>query len=96
MPIVSAWPANSLSLDLAKYLFRVPELEALLPALGVVLPTGSRLEGGTATVMLAMQGPADKLITTGSLALNNTKLTGFDLPKKNGKYRKAGGNEEWT
>jgi AsmA protein len=60
----------------------VPELETLLPALAVVLPSGTRLEGGTASVMLAMEGPADKLVTSGSLALNNTRLTGFDLPKK--------------
>jgi AsmA protein len=60
----------------------VPELAALLPAMGVVLPMGSRLEGGTATVLLAMEGPADKLVTSGSLALNNTRLAGFDLPKK--------------
>ena len=71
-----------LNLKLAGPNMPVPELETLLPALGVVLPAGSRLEGGTASVMLAMEGPADKLVTSGSLALNNTRLTGFDLPKK--------------
>jgi AsmA protein len=60
----------------------VQELEGLLPALGVVLPAGSHLEGGTASVMLAMDGPADKLVTAGTLGLNKTRLTGFDLPKK--------------
>jgi AsmA protein len=69
----------------------VPELEALLPSLGVVLPSGSRLEGGTASVMLAMEGPADKLVTSESLALNNTRLTGFDLSKKMATIEKLAG-----
>jgi AsmA protein len=60
----------------------VQELETLLPALGIVLPAGSRLAGGTATIIMTMEGAADKLVTQGSLALNNTRLTGFDLPKK--------------
>src|SRR5205809_6641506 len=71
-----------LNMKLAGPHMPMPELEALLPALGVVLPAGSRLEGGTASVMLAMEGPADKLVTSGSLALNNFRLRGFDLTKK--------------
>jgi AsmA protein len=68
-----------------------PELETLLPALGVVLPAGSRLQGGTATVMLSMEGPADKLVTSGSLALNNIRLTGFDLGKRMAAIEKLAG-----
>jgi AsmA protein len=60
----------------------VQELESLLPALGVVLPAGASLQGGSASANLAMQGPADRLVTSGSLALTNTRLTGFDLPQK--------------
>jgi AsmA protein len=60
----------------------VQELESMLPSLGVVLPAGASLQGGTATTNLVMQGPADRLVTTGSLALTNTRLTGFDLPQK--------------
>src|SRR5207248_1367810 len=71
-----------LNMKLAGPHMPMPELEALLPALGVVLPAGSRLEGGTASVMLAMEGPADKLVTSGSLALNNFRLRGFDLTNK--------------
>jgi AsmA protein len=69
----------------------VPDLETLLPALGVVLPAGSKLEGGTASVMLAMQGPADKLVTAGTVALNNTRVTGFDLSKKMAAIEKLAG-----
>lgn len=69
----------------------VPELEAILPALGVVLPAGSRLQGGTVDVSLAMAGPAAALVTNGSLALNDTTLTGFDLPKKMESIEKLAG-----
>ena len=60
----------------------IPELEAMLPALGIVLPAGSSLQGGTATGHFTFQGPADRLITVGSIKLNQTRLTGFDLGGK--------------
>ncbi len=60
----------------------VPELAELLPALGVVLPAGSSLEGGTAHASLTLDGPLDKLVTAGSLGLANTRLAGFDLGTK--------------
>jgi len=80
-----------LNLTLAAPAMPVPELESLLPALGVVLPAGSKLEGGTASVNLTMVGPADKLVTSGSVALNNTRLTGFDLPKRMATIEKLAG-----
>ena len=60
----------------------VTELEGLLPALGIVLPAGSSLKSGTASANLSAQGPADRLVTTGSLGLNNATLGGFDMGKK--------------
>jgi|SRR5579871_384456 len=60
----------------------VQELEAMLPALGIVLPEGTSLQGGRAIANLAAEGPANQLVTTGSLALDNTRLVGFDLSKK--------------
>lgn len=57
----------------------VPELAALLPALDIVLPAGSSLQGGTAGAQLSIQGPADRLVTTGSLGLSNTRLAGFNM-----------------
>lgn len=60
----------------------VDELKQLLPAVDVVLPAGSSLQGGTALAKLAFQGPADRLVTTGSLGLSSTRLTGFDLGNK--------------
>jgi len=60
----------------------VTELEGLLPALGIVLPAGSSLKSGAASVNLSAEGPADRLVTTGSVALSNATLSGFDLGKK--------------
>jgi len=50
----------------------VPELAAILPATGVVLPAGSSLQGGTVSLKLAIEGPAASLVTSGSVALQNT------------------------
>ena len=58
------------------------ELAAMLPAMGIVLPLGSSLQSGTATAKFTMEGPADRLVTSGSLAFSNTKLAGFDMGKK--------------
>jgi AsmA protein len=60
----------------------VPEMAALLPALDIVLPAGSSLQGGTASAKLAMAGPADRLVTSGSVGLSNTRLAGFNMGAK--------------
>ncbi len=60
----------------------IDELESLLPAFGVVLPSGSSLRGGTLTASLNLQGPLDALNISGPISLNNTKLAGFDLSSK--------------
>ena len=62
----------------------VDELEAMLPALGIVLPSGSQLKGGTLSTELAITGPLDKLIITGPVRLSNTQLANFDLGSKLG------------
>jgi AsmA protein len=71
-----------LNMNLAGRDMPVPELAGMLPALGVVLPSGSSLEGGTAAAKLALAGAANQLVTTGTLGLNNTRLAGFDLGSK--------------
>ena len=60
----------------------IDEFEALLPAMGVVLPSNSRLQGGTLSATLEMVGPLDKLVITGPIRLSNTKLAGFNLGSK--------------
>jgi AsmA protein len=69
----------------------LPELEAMLPAIGVVLPAGASLQGGTASALLSMNGPADRLVTTGSVSLNNARLAGFDLSQKMSAIEKLAG-----
>ena len=60
----------------------VDDLEKMLPALGVTLPSGSHLEGGTLTANFTIVGPLDKLVINGPVQLANTKLAGFDLGSK--------------
>jgi AsmA protein len=72
----------------------VGELESMLGPLGIMLPAGSSLQGGTATAELTMEGPANKLVTAGTLSLNNTKLAGFNLPQKMSSIEKLAGIKE--
>jgi AsmA protein len=60
----------------------VRDLESLLPALGIVLPPGSSLQNGSVSANLALDGPADQLVTAGPVALSNVNLTGFNLASK--------------
>jgi AsmA protein len=60
----------------------VKDLEAALPAFGVVLPKGSSLKSGTASANLAIQGPADKAVVSGNVGLFNAQLAGFDISSK--------------
>ena len=60
----------------------VDDLETLLPALGVTLPSGSSLQGGTLSADMSVNGPVEKLVITGPVKLANTKLNGFDMGSK--------------
>lgn len=60
----------------------VDDLEAMLPALGVVLPSGSSLKGGTLSTDLGIVGPAEKPVITGPIRLADTRLAGFNLGSK--------------
>lgn len=60
----------------------VDDLEAMLPAAGVILPEKSQLKGGTLTVNLTSVGPVDKLVTTGTVKLENSALAGYNLTQK--------------
>ncbi len=69
-------------MDLNGQAMSIDELESLLPAFGVVLPSGSQLRGGTLTFNLNLQGPIDQLVVSGPISVNNTKLANFDLGSK--------------
>ncbi len=60
----------------------VNDIVGVLPAIGVVLPSGASLEGGMANAHATITGPVDALVTAGSVNINNTKLTGYDLGSK--------------
>jgi AsmA protein len=60
----------------------VDDLEAMLPALGVILPSGSKLKGGTLSVELDSAGPLNKLVSTGWIKMSNAALANFNLGSK--------------
>jgi AsmA protein len=60
----------------------VDDLVTLLPALGVTLPSGSSLQGGTLSADLGVAGSVAQLVITGPVKLVNTKLAGFDMGSK--------------
>jgi AsmA protein len=62
----------------------IDELEAFLPSVGVHLPSGSRLQGGTLTTNLNVTGSAAAPIISGPIRIDNTNLAGFDLGSKLG------------
>jgi len=86
--------AMTLDMKLAAPGMPVQELEAMLPALGIVLPAGTSLKGGTLSAELAMEGPADRTVTSGTVSMNNTELVGFDLPKRMASIEKLAGIKE--
>ena len=71
----------------------VDDLEAMLPALGVVLPPKSTLKGGDLNINLAISGPVDRLITTGTIRLENSSLANFDLGSKLSAVSALGGKK---
>jgi len=60
----------------------VDQVEQLLPAVGVKLPSGSSLKGGTITANLAVTGPVNAITIAGPVELDNSQLQGFDLGSK--------------
>ena len=75
---------TAVRLKLSGHKMPVPELEATLPAIGVTLPAGASLQGGTLDTDLVISGPLDRLVTTGPIDLSNAKVKGFDLSSKMG------------
>jgi len=60
----------------------IDELEAFLPALGVHLPTGSRLQGGTLSTTLDVTGSSGSPVINGPVRIANSQLAGFDIGQK--------------
>jgi len=62
----------------------VADLEGILPAIGIALPSGASLRSGGLDAALAITGPLDKLVIAGPVNLSNAKLAGFNLGGKLG------------
>jgi AsmA protein len=62
----------------------VADLEGVMPAVGITLPSGASLSSGGLDINLALNGPVDKLVITGPVNLSNAKLAGFNLKSKLG------------
>jgi len=80
----TAGDTTTVRLKLAGDKMPAPDLQATLPALGVKLPNGASMPEGTLDVDLAINGPVDALVTTGTVGLANATLKGFDLAGKMG------------
>lgn len=74
--------ALMLNLHLSAPALPVEQLEQLLPVVGIRLPSGSSLQGGTLTADIAITGPATAITMTGPVEIDNTRLAGFDLGSK--------------
>jgi AsmA protein len=81
----------TLNVNLSGPSMPIGELEAMLPALNIELPSGSSLQGGTASAKVNVEGPLDNLGASGLLSLNNTRLVGFDLGTKLSRLEKLAG-----
>jgi AsmA protein len=71
----------------------VNDVEGLLPAFGVVLPSGASLQGGVINMDLAAEGPLDRLVITGPLSITGTHLSGYNLGSKLGALAAFTGNK---
>jgi AsmA protein len=75
----TAGTSTSVQMKLMGQGMSVPDLEGILPAVGIALPSGASLQTGTLDANLAINGPVDRLVITGPIKLANAKLAGFNL-----------------
>jgi AsmA protein len=88
--------ALDLNLHLSAPGLPIEQLEQLLPVVGVRLPSGSSLQGGSLTANIAITGPATTATMTGPVEIDNTKLAGFDLGSKIQGLNPFGGTSSGT
>jgi len=80
----AAGATTSVAMKLNGQAMPVPDLEGVMPAVGVNLPSGASLQNGSLQLNLAISGPVDKPTITGPVNLSNAKLAGFNLKSKLG------------
>jgi AsmA protein len=74
----------------------IDQVERLLPVVGVHLPAGSSLKGGTLMANITITGPATTATMAGLVEIDNTKLAGFDLGSKIQGLNPLGGTADGT
>jgi AsmA protein len=60
----------------------INSLQALMPAVGVKLPNGAVLKGGTLSANFSIKGSTKDNVIVGSYEIKNTQLAGYDLGSK--------------
>jgi len=73
---------TTLNLHLAAPGLPIDGVEQLLPSVGIHLPNGSSLKGGTLTANLAVTGTSSAPDIVGPVEIDNTQLEGFNLASK--------------
>ncbi|MCU1249683.1 MAG: hypothetical protein JWQ49_2712 [Edaphobacter sp.] len=72
-------PGNiTVDLTLAGDTLPIDELQLILLAVGLKVPNGSVLQGGTLTTHLTIVGPLQALVINGPIELTNIRLSGFN------------------
>ncbi|HEV2385778.1 MAG TPA: AsmA family protein [Candidatus Acidoferrales bacterium] len=81
---IGAGDANRMPFDGEMKADGVPatDVESLLAVLGYSLPEGSSLKGGTIQANLRLEGPLERMVTTGPVKLSNVTLAGYSLESK--------------
>jgi AsmA protein len=74
----------------------VNDVEGLLPAFGVVMPSGASLQGGNINMDLTASGPLDRLVIDGPLKVTGAHLSGYNLSSKLGAIAAFTGNKSST
>src|SRR5580765_4642020 len=74
----------------------VNDVQGLLPAFGVIMPSGASLQGGNINMDLTAEGPLDRLVINGPLNITGAHLSGFNLGSKLGAIAAFTGNKGST
>ena len=72
----------SLEMNLGGNGISLEEFQEFLPSLGIILPKGAALKGGTLDTEITVEGPLNNLTMDGRAEITGTRLAGFDLGDK--------------
>jgi AsmA protein len=87
----TAGASPSVQIKLNGHGMYVPDLEGILPAVGVALPSGASLKAGSLDLNLSISGPVDKLTIAGPVNLSDGKIGGYNLKSKFSAFPGLGG-----